>query len=52
MDDEKVIAISNRYIELYELITGEKFNRATFLQDSDIEKAVDMELKKIALNLR
>jgi phosphoribosylaminoimidazole-succinocarboxamide synthase len=52
MDDEKVIAISNRYIELYELITGEKFNRAPFLQDSDIEKAVDMELKKIALNLR
>jgi phosphoribosylaminoimidazole-succinocarboxamide synthase len=29
MNDEKVIEISNRYIELYEKITGEKFVKAT-----------------------
>ncbi|MDO6600339.1 phosphoribosylaminoimidazolesuccinocarboxamide synthase [Tenacibaculum sp. 1_MG-2023] len=29
MDDEKIIEISNRYIELYEQITGEKFVKAS-----------------------
>jgi len=29
MSDEKIIEISNRYIELYEQITGEKFVKAT-----------------------
>lgn len=29
MDDEKITEISNRYIELYEQITGEKFVKAT-----------------------
>ncbi len=29
MNDEKIIEISNRYIELYEQITGEKFVKAT-----------------------
>ena len=28
MSDEKIIEISNRYIELYEQITGEKFVKA------------------------
>ena len=29
MSDEKIIEISNRYIELYEQITGEKFVKAS-----------------------
>jgi phosphoribosylaminoimidazole-succinocarboxamide synthase len=29
MSDEKIIEISNRYVELYEQITGEKFVKAS-----------------------
>ena len=29
MSDEKILEISNRYIELYEQITGEKFVKAS-----------------------
>ena len=42
MNDEKVIEISNRYIELYEQITGEAFVKATTENVLDrIEKNVN-----------
>ena len=50
MSDEKVEEISNRYIELYEKLTGEKFVKASG-QDvlSRIEKNVREALRKISI---
>lgn len=38
MSDEKILEISNRYIELYENITGAKFQKA---ETDDIDKRID-----------
>jgi len=47
MDDEKIIEISNRYIELYEQITGETFVKATTENVLNrIEKNVNSFLEK------
>ena len=47
MSDEKIIEISNRYIELYEQITGEKFVKADMVNVLDrIEKNVNSFLNK------
>ena len=42
MDDERVNSISERYIELYEKITGEKFVRS---QADNVEKRVEENIK-------
>ena len=46
MSDEKILEISNRYIELYEQITGEKFVKANTENISErIEKNITAYLK-------
>ncbi len=47
MSDEWVNTISQRYIELYEKVIGEKFQPIT-LDDSTTEKLILASLKKIA----
>ena len=42
MSDEKIIEISDRYIELYENITGKKFQKA---DNDDIEGRIDRNVK-------
>jgi phosphoribosylaminoimidazole-succinocarboxamide synthase len=42
MSDEKIIEISDRYIELYENITGKKFQKA---DNDDIESRIDRNVK-------
>ncbi|NOY36631.1 MAG: phosphoribosylaminoimidazolesuccinocarboxamide synthase [Chlorobi bacterium] len=48
MSDEFVLAVSDRYIELYEKITGEPFQRGDLKDISgSIEEAVNLTLKKL-----
>ncbi len=46
MTDEKINEISNRYIELYEQITGNKFEKIT-LSDDEIFNKISMSLERI-----
>lgn len=52
--DEYAESVSERYIELYERITGEKFNKQTEEGDiaSRIEKNVSAELEKLCIDRR
>jgi len=46
MTDEVVQRISDRYIELYEAVTGEKFSSET-LSDSETERAIQQALQQL-----
>ncbi len=48
MSDEKILEISNRYIELYENITGEKFKKA---DTEDILERIDKNVKNFLKSL-
>jgi len=48
MSDEKILEISNRYIELYENITGEKFKKA---DTEDILERIDKNVKRFLKSL-
>lgn len=48
MSDEKIIEISNRYIELYENITGEKFEKAP---TDDINVRIDQNVTSYLTSL-
>jgi phosphoribosylaminoimidazole-succinocarboxamide synthase len=48
MNDEWVEEISNRYIELYEKVTGKTFVKANYENIlADIENSIKNELKKL-----
>ena len=48
MTDEKVEEISNRYIELFEKVTGEKFKKK---QSKDILKRMETNIKSFLKNI-
>lgn len=51
MNDQKVLSISERYIELYELITGRTFQKAAEVEEHTIELIVNEMISKNQLKL-